>query len=111
SRRSRIASTLAALPLPVLAAVMYLASSRGAFVAAGIAVVMFVLLTPRRWTALAAVVVAGAAGAVAVAVLVPKNTLLNGHMGTSVGVHEGHHAAFWIFVTCLVTALVWLGLT
>jgi hypothetical protein len=111
SRRSRIASTLAALPLPILAAVMYLASSRGAFVAAGIAVVMFVLLTPRRWAALAAVVVAGAAGAVAVAVLVPKKTLVNGGMGTSLGVHEGHHAAFWIGVACVFTALVWLGLT
>src|SRR5207248_3593272 len=35
SRRSRVASALAAFPLPILAAVMYLTSSRGAFVAAG----------------------------------------------------------------------------
>ena len=110
SRRSRLASTLAALPLPILAAVMYLTSSRGAFVAAGIAVVMFVLLTPRRWTALAAVVVAGGAGAVAIAVLVPKKALVNGDMGTSLGVHQGHHAALWIGIACVVTALVWLGL-
>ena len=110
SRRSRLASTLAALPLPILAAVMYLASSRGAFVAAGIAVVMFVLLTPRRWTALAAVVVAGGAGAVAIAVLVPKDALVNGDMGTSLAVHQGHHAALWIGIACVVTALVWLGL-
>jgi O-antigen ligase len=110
SRRSRLASTLAALPLPILAAVMYLASSRGAFVAAGIAVVMFVLLTPRRWTALAAVVVAGGAGAVAIAVIVPKKALVNGDMDTSIGVHQGHHAALWIGIACVVTALVWLGL-
>ena len=72
SRRSRAASALAALPLPILAAVMYLTSSRGAFVAAGVAVVIFVVLTPRRWPAVAALIVAGAAGAVAVAVLVPR---------------------------------------
>jgi hypothetical protein len=79
-------------------------------VAAAIAVVMFVLLTPRRWGALAAVVVAGGAGAVAVAVLVPKNALVNGQMDTALGVQQGHHAALWIGVTCVVTALVWLGL-
>ncbi len=110
SRRSRLASTLAASPLPILAAVMYLTSSRGAFVAAGVAVVMFVLLTPRRWTALAAVVVAGGAGAVAIAVLVPKKALVNGDLGTSLGVHQGHHAALWIGIACVVTALAWLGL-
>ena len=38
SRRSRVASALAALPLPLLAADMYLTSSRGAFVAAAVAV-------------------------------------------------------------------------
>ena len=111
SRRSRVASTLAAFPLPILAAVMYLTSSRGAFVAAGIAVVMFVLLTPRRWTALAAVVVAGGAGAVAVWVLVPKKALVNGDTDTSLGVHQGHHAALWIGIACVVTALAWLGLS
>src|SRR6185312_2125922 len=40
SRRSRVASALAALPLPILAAVMYLTSSRGAFVAAAVGIVI-----------------------------------------------------------------------
>jgi O-antigen ligase/polysaccharide polymerase Wzy-like membrane protein len=110
SRRSRVASVLAALPLPVLAAVMYLTSSRGAFVAAGVAVVAFVILTPRRWAALASVVVAAGAGGVAVAVLVPKKALVNGDVDTASGVHQGHHAALWIGVACVVTALVWTGL-
>ena len=109
SRRSRLASALAALPLPILAAVMYLTSSRGAFVAGGVAILAFVLLTPRRWSALAAVVVAAAAGAVAVATLVHKNDLVNGRT-TALGVHQGHQAALVIGVACLVTALVWLGL-
>jgi hypothetical protein len=110
SRRSRVASALAALPLPILAAVMYLTSSRGAFVAAGVAVVIFVALTPRRWPAVAALAVAAAAGAVAVAVLVPKKAFVNGDVDTAVGVLQGHHAALWIGVACVVTALVWAGL-
>jgi hypothetical protein len=109
SRRSRVASALAALPLPILAAVMYLTSSRGAFVAAAVGVVAFLLITPKRWPALAAVVVAGAAGAVAVAVLVPKKALVNGDVDTALGVHQGHHAALWIAIASVVTALVWAG--
>jgi hypothetical protein len=111
SRRSRPAGALAALPLPVLAAVMYLTSSRGAFVAAAVAVVAYVLLTPRRWSALAALVLAGAAGAVAVKILVPKKALVNGQTNTALGVHQGHHAALWVGIACVVTALVWLGAT
>ena len=110
SRRSRVASALAALPLPVLAAVMYLASSRGAFVAAAVGAIVFLLLTPRRWPALVALVVAGIAGAVAVAALVHKTELVNGDMKNPLAVQQGHHAALLIAIACLVTALVWAGL-
>lgn len=110
SRRSRVVTALAALPLPVLAAVMYLTSSRGAFAAAAVGIVALLALTPRRWATLTAVVVAGAAGAVAVAVLVPKHALVDGDMDTALGVHQGHHAALWIGISCVVTALAWAGL-
>ena len=110
SRRSRVASAVAALPLPVLAAVMYLTSSRGAFAAAAVGVIAYVALTPRRWGALAAVVVAGIAGAIAVAVLVHKDALVNGEMTTALGVQQGHRAALLIGVACVVMALVWAGL-
>lgn len=111
SRRSRAASALAAFPLPILAADMYLTSSRGAFVAAGVAVVAFAVLTPRRWTALAAVIVAGGAGAAAVAILTSKRALVDGDVDTALGIHQGHHAALWIGVSCIVTSLAWLALT
>ena len=62
SRRSRLASALAAFPLPILAAVMYLTSSRGAFAAAVVGIVAFLLLTPRRWPALAAARRSGRSG-------------------------------------------------
>jgi hypothetical protein len=110
SRRSRVASALAALPLPILAAVMYLTSSRGAFVAAAVGVIAYVALTPRRWAAAAAIAVAGVAGAVAVALLVHKKALVNGAMDTALGVQQGHRAALLIGVACIVSALVWLGL-
>jgi len=110
SRRSRVASALAAFPLPILAAVMYLTSSRGAFVAAAVGVLMFVVLTPKRWPAFAALVLAGVGGAVAVAELVHKSALVNAQMNTAVGVHQGHRAALVIGVVCLLSALVWPGL-
>jgi len=110
SRRSRLASALAALPLPILGAVMYLTSSRGAFAAAVLAVVVYLLLAPNRWPALAATVIAGLAGAASVAALVHRSQLLAGAMTDPVAVHQGHRAALLIGITCVVTALVWLGL-
>ncbi len=110
SRRSRVASAFAALPLPIIAAVMYLTSSRGAFVASVVGVVAYIALTPRRWAALAALVVAGLAGTVAVAALVHKTALVNGQMTTALGVQQGHRAALLIGIACVVTALVWAGL-
>jgi hypothetical protein len=111
SRRSRLASALAALPLPILGAVMYLTSSRGAFAAAVLAVVVYLLLAPDRWPALAATVIAGLAGAASVAALVHSSQLLAGAMTDPVAVHQGHRAALLIGIACVVTALVWLGLT
>jgi O-Antigen ligase len=106
SSRSRVAGAFAAFALPVLAADMYLTSSRGAFVAAAVAVVAYLLLTPSRWPALAATVVAGIAGAVAIAVLSPRAALVNG-TGTASGVSEGHHAALLIGIACVVAGLLW----
>jgi hypothetical protein len=110
SRRSRVVTALAALPLPIIAADMYLTSSRGAFAAAAVGIVVLLALTPRRWPTLAALGTAGAAGAVAVAVLVPKHALVDGDVDTALGVHQGHHAALWIGIACVVTALAWAGL-
>jgi len=111
SRRSRPAIAIAALPLPILGAVMYLTSSRGAFGAAVAAVVVYLLLAPNRWPALAAAAVAGAAGAVSVAALVHRTQLLAGAMTDPVAVQQGHRAALLIGIACVVTALVWLGLS
>jgi O-antigen ligase/polysaccharide polymerase Wzy-like membrane protein len=110
SRRAWHVRALAALPLPALGAVMYLTSSRGAFVAAVVAIAAYLLLAPNRWPALAASVVAAAAAAVSVAALHQQTELLGGVMTDPVAVHQGHRAALVIAIASLVTALVWLGL-
>lgn len=109
SRRSRLARALAALPLPLLGAVMYLTSSRGAFLAAIVAIVAYLLLAPDRWPALVATVVAGGAAVVSVLTLVHQNQLISGVMTDPGAVHQGHRAALVIGIACIVTALVWLG--
>ena len=111
SRRSRVAKALAAFPLPILGADMYLTSSRGAFAAAAVAILAYLLLAPNRWSALAATILAGIAGAVAVATLVHRNELLAGDMTNPVAVHQGHRAALVIGIACVLTALVWAGLS
>jgi hypothetical protein len=108
SRRSRLASSLAALPLPVIAADMYLASSRGAFAAAAVAVVVYVALTASRWTALAAAVLAGVSGALAVYVIHSRRDLVNA-LATPAGVHQGHVVALAVGLIAIATALAWLG--
>lgn len=110
SERSRLIRAVAALPIPIIAADMYLTSSRGAFVAAGIAVVAFLLLTPRRWPAFAAAVVACVSGAAGVAALVHKTALLHATAG-SLAVQEGHRAAVVIALACLASALIWLAVS
>jgi hypothetical protein len=107
SERSRLVRAAAALPFPIIAADMYLASSRGAFVAAGIAVVAFLLLAPHRWPALAAAVVAGGAGVVAVAALVHKTDLVSA-AATPLAVQQGHSAALVIALACIASAVIWL---
>jgi hypothetical protein len=109
SRRSRVASALAALPLPVIAADMYLTSSRGAFAAAAVAIVAFLVLAANRWTALSATVVLGISAAVTVDFLHVRRALVSGQMATPLGDHQGHVAAAVVLVIAVVGAAVWLG--
>lgn len=117
SERSRVVRALAVLPFPIIAADMYLASSRGAFVAAGLGAIAFLLLAPRRWPALAAAAVGGIAAVAAVAELVHKKALVSAEINPQTGVlshlaiSQGHHAALLLGVTCVVMAAIWLGVS
>jgi O-Antigen ligase len=97
---------LALTPIPALAAVLYLTSSRGGFAVAFFGTVCFLLLTTRRWSAIAAAVLAGAASIGAVAVLQARSELVN-HPGLPVAESQGHHAAALIAALCVLTGIVW----
>jgi hypothetical protein len=106
--RSVWARALAITPFPVLAADIYLTSSRGGAAIAAITLVCFLGLTARRWEALAtaALALAGAAGAVAA--LVPRTELVNGPLGRGAAVEQGREAAVLILLVCAGAALVYV---
>jgi hypothetical protein len=108
--RSALTRALALAPVPVLASVIYLASSRGGVVAAGIGVVVFLATTDRRWAACGATLAAVGGSLVAVAVLVQSPTLVNGPLGTGTAVSQGRIAALLIAGCCfLAPALLVAG--
>jgi len=110
SRRSPLVRALAVLPLPVLGADLYFTSSRGAFVAALVAVIAYVAITPRRWPALGAIVLAAIEAAVAIATIKPKTALVDAEMSNPVAIAEGHHVALVVGIAAVLGALVWYGL-
>ena len=105
--RSATGRGLALAPIPALASVIYLASSRGGVVTAAVGMSAFVVLTERRWDAAAAIGVSGVASAVAVAVLVDRTELVNGPLGTELVRGQGRSAAVLIALLCVVTASVY----
>ena len=97
---------LAVAPLPGIVAVLYLTSSRGGIATAAIATIAFLLLTGRRWTALAAVTVAGAGAAAAVLALVNRDALVNGPLDGALAESQGRSATLIIGGVCVLTALI-----
>ena len=93
--------------IPALVSAMYLTSSRGGFAAAFVAVAVFVTLTPRRWAAVGAIAVAGAASAFAISALVDRVELANGPFDAEVAVDQGRSFALLIVVTCVATGIVY----
>lgn len=103
--RSPLARGLAITPVPALAAALYLTSSRGGFATALVGAIAFLALTERRWSALAALVVASAGAAAAIAVLLARNELVNGPLGTEVVRSQGRSAAVLIAAACVAAAV------
>jgi hypothetical protein len=105
--RSAITRGLALAPLPAIAAVIYLTSSRGAVATVLIAVFVFFALTERRWSTGIALVVAGLGSAAAVSILTARSNLVNGPFGTDLVERQGRSAALLIALVCIVSALVY----
>jgi hypothetical protein len=91
---------LAVAPLPALAAVIFLASSRGGVATAATGALAFVLLTPRRWPAAFSLLVGGAGSAAAVLVLHERDELVNGPLDAPVVDDQGRTAALLVVLVC-----------
>jgi uncharacterized membrane protein YjdF len=105
--RRAFARGVALAPIPGIAAVIYLTSSRGA-VAAGLAgTIVFLALAADRWLAAAAILVSGLGGLAAVVVLRGRDQLVNGFLDSAAAVSQGHSAAVWVAVLCLATGTIY----
>jgi hypothetical protein len=69
--------SLAAAPIPMLACVIYLTSSRSAVAAGAVALIALVALSPYRWALAAASIVCGAAAAAALVALTRYDAFVN----------------------------------
>ena len=105
--RTNLVRGLALAPIPVIGSVIFLASSRGGVVTALAGTLAFVLLTERRWSAVAAIAIAGAATGAAIAVLLARDELVDGPLGTETARDQGRTAAFLIVLACLAAALAY----
>ena len=105
--RSIVARGLALVPIPVIAADIYLASSRTGTACAVLGAVTFVLLTNSRWNAFAASAVAAAGSAAVVIAVSNRNTLVNGPLASPKAASEGHSAFLLILGICILTGLIY----
>jgi hypothetical protein len=104
--RSAIARGLALAPLPMIASVIFLASSRSGIATALVGVIVFFALSERRWSAAGALVVTALGSAAAVAILAARSELVNGPLGTDLGERQGREAALLIALTCITSAAI-----
>ena len=103
--RSPLARAVAIAPLPVIAGVVYLTSSRGGVAVAALGAVALLALAPRRIAVFATFAVAAAGSALVVAALVPRHALVD-HPGSAAAASQGHRVAVIALLTCAATGLL-----
>ena len=86
---------------------MYLTSSRGGVATAFVGSVVLLALTERRWAATAALGASVAGAAVAVAVLLDRDELVNGPLGSDLVERQGRSAALLIGLACAATSVLY----
>ncbi len=101
---------LAVAAIPVLAADVYLASSRGGAIVAAAGMVAFVVACGRPWAAAGASLAGCAGSAVAVLALHSRHALVDGPVTSSAARAEGRSAALLVVLAALIAALAWFGL-
>jgi len=102
--RNSIVRGVALASLPIVASVIYLASSRIGVVTALVGTIVFFALSERRWNIGAALVVGGLGSAGAINVLSARHQLVGGPLGTGLVERQGRTAALLILLVCALTA-------
>ncbi len=99
---------LALAALPVISTVVYLTSSRGAALAAAVAVLAYLALTDRRLLTMWAAAVGAGGSVLAVLVVYHRRALVNGPLSSDLAHSQGRSAALLIALICAGTAAVYL---
>lgn len=108
--RSSTMRGLAVALLPLCAAVIYLASSRGGVLTAIVGTIAFAALSDRRWTTASALASGALGSAAAIAVLLERRELVNGPLGTDLVERQAREAGLLIALACaLVGATYAIG--
>jgi hypothetical protein len=110
SARAPVWRGLALAPIPVMAATVYLSSSRGGVAVALVGALVFAVLSGRI-RALQALAVGGAGSAAAISVLAARPVLVDGPLGTSSAESAGTEAALLILAICIVCGIVHAALS
>jgi O-Antigen ligase/Tetratricopeptide repeat len=106
-----LARAAAVVPIPIIVAAMYLTSSRGGMMAAAVALLAFLALTPRRFAAFQALGAAAVASAIAIVVLADRPALVDGTPGGPAAEAQGPDAAVPILLVSLLAGAVYAALT
>jgi hypothetical protein len=107
SSRAKAVRGLALAPLPAVAALLYLTSSRGGAATLLAATLALVALTHRRALTLGALALGGVAGVLAVRVLAGRHELVDGPLNTATSNSQGRSAAALILLLCALTGVGW----
>jgi hypothetical protein len=107
SSRAKAVRGLALAPLPAIAALLYLTSSRGGAVTLLAATLALVALTNRRALTLGALALGGVAGVLAVRVLSGRHELVDGPLNTATSNAQGRSAAALVLLLCALTGVGW----
>ena len=108
--RRVLTQALATASVPVLALTLYYTLSRGGAIAAGLAVVAFLALHPRRLEALPTLVIAAVGAAAAIALASQRDALANG-LTDATASSQGDQMLAIVAVICVAVALARAGLT
>jgi O-antigen ligase len=109
AERPAILRAIALAPVPAIAAMIYLTSSRGGAATAICGALVFLALTTRRWNALVASVIGAGASIGAIEVLLARDDLVNGPLSGPAVAGQGRSAALVIaLIAAGSTALYWV---